>query len=481
MSRIIKMNFIRKSLSEKEIIEIIKIKSNLFNIKYFSSKSKKSIQKKIKGLQAISLEREFSSIPFEKWNTEYFNYGVLDGETWEVNFETETLKKQIQGANLYPDNFDEFLEIINKVMSTLYNKFSDVKYVNVHISNISFPKTIEQLEYFVYEHGSYNVEDIIMEVNDGYTIWTVPRNSCIGDIVLFFHSKTAIQSIRKLETAVNSDETVKNKEKLRIWLKKARNLYELYGGKIFAIGRIDSVPEFDDAYDDNMLPYKNRVYAEVTDLFLLTKPIDISEFNSFILISRQSGITKLPANEFEKLKEIIMDKNEDLPRYFIESEIENFNLSNVKYENFLTNTKLYRKRFLIESFFRSYYVDYFIKIFSDGKYYSECNCYTKDTPNARVDNVFKLNNKYYLLEVKLNIYLEKKLLEQLEQYIKAEYLFLDKERTKQIFDFEREFMFVIDKFSLYKFYSKSKQLVEVIKLDKVNNHREIKSIILKSL
>ena len=47
-------------------------------------------------------------------------------------------------------------------------------FVNAHINNISFPKTIEQLEDFIYEHGCYNVEDVINEATDGYTnciIW----------------------------------------------------------------------------------------------------------------------------------------------------------------------------------------------------------------------------------------------------------------------------------------------------------------------
>ena len=37
---------------------------------------------------------------------------------------------------------------------------SILKCVNVHINHISFPKTIEQLEAFIYENGCYNVEDI---------------------------------------------------------------------------------------------------------------------------------------------------------------------------------------------------------------------------------------------------------------------------------------------------------------------------------
>ena len=34
-------------------------------------------------------------------------------------------------------------------------------FVNAHINNISFPKTIEELETFIYEYGCYNVEDIL--------------------------------------------------------------------------------------------------------------------------------------------------------------------------------------------------------------------------------------------------------------------------------------------------------------------------------
>ena len=41
------------------------------------------------------------------------------------------------------------------------------------------------MEWYIYEHGCYNVEDVINECEQGYTIWTVPRNSAIGDIVLY--------------------------------------------------------------------------------------------------------------------------------------------------------------------------------------------------------------------------------------------------------------------------------------------------------
>lgn len=50
------------------------------------------------------------------------------------------------------------------VKELMYDSVSEYEYVNAHINNISFPKTIEQLEEFIYEHGCYNVEDVINEL-----------------------------------------------------------------------------------------------------------------------------------------------------------------------------------------------------------------------------------------------------------------------------------------------------------------------------
>lgn len=345
-------------------------------------------------------------------------------------------------------------------------------FINAHINNISFPKTIEQLEDFIYEHGCYNFEDVINEAADGYTIWTVPRCSVVGDIVLYFHAKTAIQWIRKLETATKTlNPKLHNKELLLEWLQRARNLYSLYGGKIFAIGRISSRPERED--DINQYHWSGRIYADVKDLYLLEEPIDISEFNSFILVSRQSSITPLPAKEFEKLKLLIKDKNPNVPIWFLESKIGDNMLSKVNYNNFLEITSSYRKRFPLEINFRSYYVDYFLKTLSGKNMYRECRCHTQTTPLARVDNIFEFAGKKILLEVKLNIALEKDLISQLNQYICAEYICLSDDQNNNITDFEKEFMFVIDVYSVYKYDVKTKKLTKLFDLDEIKNKTDI--------
>ena len=346
-------------------------------------------------------------------------------------------------------------------------------FVNAHINNISFPKTIEQLEDFIYEHGCYNVEDVINEAADGYTIWTVPRSSVVGDVVLYFHAKTTIQWIRKLETATKTLNSETHDINLLIeWLKRARALYSLYGGKIFAIGRIGSRPEKEDEFEFQH-HWSGRVYADVKDLYLLKTPIDISEFNSFILVSRQSAITPLPSKEFEELKSLVKVKNPDVPTWFLESKIGDNMLSKVNQNNFLEITNSYRKRFPLEINFRSYYVDYFLKTLSGENVYRECQCHTVRTPLARVDNVFEFDGKRILLEVKLNIALEDDLISQLNQYIFANYISLSNTSNNNITDFEKNFMFVIDVYSLYKYDVKSKKLSKIFDLDEIKSKDDI--------
>ncbi len=345
-------------------------------------------------------------------------------------------------------------------------------FVNAHINNISFPKTLNQLEDFIYEHGCYNIEDVINEAADGYTYWTVPRSSVVGDVVLYFHAKTAIQWIRKLETATKaSDPEVHDRTLLMEWLQRARVLYSLYGGKIFAIGRVGSRPEQED--DVNPYHWSGRVYAKVKDLYLLETPIDISEFNSFVLVSRQSAITPLPSSEFEKLKLLIKTKNPSTPNWFLESKIGDNNLSKVNQNNFLQITDSYRKRFPLEINFRSYYVDYFLKTLSGKNVFRECQCHTEKTPLARVDNVFEFCGKRLLLEVKLNIALETDLISQLNQYVYAEYICLSNAQDGQITDFEKKIMFVIDVYAMYRYEVKNKELVKMFDLDEIKSKDDI--------
>ena len=71
--------------------------------------------------------------------------------------------------------------------------------IQAFINNISFPKSLEELELFI---DGFNVEEILTVKE---TEWTAPKWAVKGDIVFFFHAKTAIQWISKLETQLRRE------------------------------------------------------------------------------------------------------------------------------------------------------------------------------------------------------------------------------------------------------------------------------------
>ena len=337
----------------------------------------------------------------------------------------------------------------------------EFEYAQAFISNISFPTTVDGLRFFIYEHGNFTIEEILYK-NDETQNWTVPRYSKVGDIVLFYHAKTAHQRIVALKKIVSKN--IQDYEDANVLIKqlnKALELAKQYGGKIIAIGQITSAPCFEYYEGFEGQHWGNRIYADIDKIHVLENPIDISEFNDFILVSRQSAITRLPHEEYIKLREIITTKNNNLPIYYLNSSIGDFTLSHITKENFLEETKPYRRRFLLEIDFRSYFVDYLLRNISGRKFHRECACYREKEPVSFVDNVFMYNNKFYLLEVKLNINIEIDLKGQLKKYIKSEYLFLDSKRQKRLDLYERDFMFIIDTEAIYK-YTYDQDVIEIV-------------------
>ena len=294
------------------------------------------------------------------------------------------------------------------------------EFVQAFINNISFPKTLDELEFFATEHGEFNVEDVLYE---DPVIWTVPRWAKINDVVFFMHSKTSISTITHLRTELNrmkSDYSDERYSLLMEWINKGLALYKQYGGKIFAIGRVSGAPEYDDDVmedpEDSQFHWKSKVYAEISDIAVLPNPVDISQFNSFIMVSRQSGITPVLGREFGKLREVIQENN-PIPRYFEKSISSAIPLSRITRDNWMTIPKEYRRRFVLEAQFRSFYVDFLLADLGDRKtIFKECRCIKAGMADSFVDNMIFLNGKYLPVEVKLSVYTQHDLKGQVAKY-----------------------------------------------------------------
>ncbi|MGN0689565.1 MAG: hypothetical protein ACI4KH_03990, partial [Oscillospiraceae bacterium] len=138
-----------------------------------------------------------------------------------------------------------------------------MNYVQAFISNISFPTSLDELYGYVH---LFDVEKILgcdyfsfIDDNNYYDdsdskvyesrecFWTAPKWCKKGDIVFFMHSKTADATISRLKTELNN-----NRERLSpdyFWtmmnsLFRAKKLHDIYGGTIFAIGKVSDAPNY---------------------------------------------------------------------------------------------------------------------------------------------------------------------------------------------------------------------------------------------
>ncbi len=362
----------------------------------------------------------------------------------------------------------------------LYEREEASLSVQSFINNISFPKSLDELQVFIYKHGCFNVEDILQN-EDEY--WTVPKWAKPGDIVFFMHSKTAIAKITALTTQlINHADQFSTEEfsAMDEWLKRGRKLYEKFGGKIFAIGRVKGEPVYENYTDDDDVPFhwNSRIYADIDSVIVLENPVDISEFNDFILVSRGPAITAVLGEQFERLREIISKRNR-LPRYVRDSVAIPIPLKDINKDNWISMANRYRRSFFLEIQFRSFYVDYLLPLLGDQKKtYRECRCVKTGYPDSFVDNIIKFDGKYLPVEIKLDINAEKNIKGQTIKYCDVEKCYLTNKETKYI-DFKsmyRSNVLIIDTYCIYLFDANKNSIASLYNLDDLDHESKIQKV-----
>ena len=349
-----------------------------------------------------------------------------------------------------------------------------MKEVQSFITNISFPKTLDELLFFLEDNFHFNVDDILEEE---YIEWTAPRWCKLDDIVFFMHSKTAISTITRLRTEFyNTKEKYSKKqcELIEKGIVHALDNYKKYGGKIYAIGRVTEPPIYDNFYRDEVkLHWGGRIYAPICDIIVLNCPIDISEFNDFIFISRQSSITGVFGKEYIKLKDLILSKNVTR-KYFEDSISTALPIKNINKTNWLQLSNEYRRGFFLESQFRSYYTDHLLEVITDNKVFKECTCKTYNQADYFVDNVIIFNNIPLLVEIKLNINNEKDLVGQMNKYCNCTNILINN-KLISIKDCYNKAI-IIDINNIYVFDNKTKDIFPIIKLDNIKSIENLEMI-----
>ena len=347
--------------------------------------------------------------------------------------------------------------------------------VQAFVVNNAFPNSLQEIIQDMECRGFLTIEMLLQEQN---VQWTAPRWSKLGDIAFFMFTKTSSARISALTTEYNrfkENYTIRERRKIEESLHRGKELYQKYGGCIFAFARVEGRISYERQDYDSASHWRSPIYAPMHHLTVLEKPISIEVFREFLTISRQNTITPVLGEAFDKLHELIIHNN-DVPDFFKNLKATPLPIKNITNDNWLTYGLAYRRHFFLEEAFRRYYVDYLLSELGDKKtIYRECKCYKSNGNPPRVDNIILLSGKYLPVEVKLSINNEVNIEKQVRQYCQLSKVVLGKDRILEP-TFEKMYstnVLIIDTEYVYLYDDKTRVIQRIYNLDHLTDMTKI--------
>lgn len=389
-----------------------------------------------------------------------------------------------------------------KTTSQLLSKYTKQLY-DMGKTNMSYKKFIKLMPSFCWikAEGNAVIMDSWMTYPEIEAELTYPKNSGFGETLIIenVHDLPTIEGVDTYVTFKNNPEiAIYGFEALKeyvfshqdeigyFWtdydmaiptikeLVLNRDLCEKYGGKIFAVGFVSSIPEIDHEVFSGK-GSKNPIFANYDHVTLLEHPISIDKFREYITISRQGAITPVFGDAFEKLKAAIVQENK-VPSEFENAVASPVSLASVNDDNWMVITGMYRRKFTLESQFRAYYVDRFLKLLCGKRdIFRECICYN-DIRNShpRVDNIILFQGKYLPVEVKLNVKIENDIKNQCASYCEIERCDLNTNQTVQGNEMYQKVL-VIDTSYVYLYSYRGNTFEALTSLDDFKSKGDIES------
>lgn len=356
--------------------------------------------------------------------------------------------------------------------------FDKPQYVQAHINNCKcIPETVDELLTYIEDYPVREIETLLF---DDHTCWAVPKWSKRGDIIFFMIQKETPNKMRRLrrELVARKNEFEAGRYSfLSAYVEELDTLINKYHGKIISVGRVDGTPFYETEFKTTR--WQTRIYVDVYPLKSLEKPIDISEFNGFIRVSRQSAITGVFGEEFDRLKDLICRKNAGLDFLKI-SYASPLPYNRINKDNWLEIANDFRRSFLLEAQFRAYYVDFLLAAIKDRgtKIYAESTCQKAGKPDTYIDNVISFNHKYLMVEDKLDIQAERDIKGQVQQYCRVDNCILDSKMSKQAAgtDFYQDKVLIIDTEKIYLYDALTDVVRELFDLDRLHSRKDIAKV-----
>lgn len=175
--------------------------------------------------------------------------------------------------------------------------------MNGFINYVSFPRSARELKNKLDDDGMTDIKLIF----DGFFEWTVSPVAKKGDLVLFYHTASALNNIKKVEEEAKKEDEIY--DYLKYDIKEAYEYYDKFGKAIFAIGVVGSDPEFDEDAFDYTTHFKERCFAPIRNSQILECPVNIEKFSKFLDIYKQTSKTPIDRQSLIEVLKIIKETN----------------------------------------------------------------------------------------------------------------------------------------------------------------------------
>lgn len=323
---------------------------------------------------------------------------------------------------------------------------SNLVQATIHV--IGFPKTQAELEIFMdFDERTGRVKDWYTSIDelvdlgstpDQYATWTAPRWIAQGDLLLFYHTQSAKQSVAKLlKEAELKYQELKSQSRWWVWgrakyelanidqevklLHHASGLADKYSGTIFACAEITRPSEYQEQeYESH---FSGRSFAPLGRVHIFDQPLPAAEFTEFVKIGQGTPNTPLYERPFEGIKRKLAVQNR-LPEFLANARIGGETFRNVDKDNWPSISCSPGARFVNEEQFRTYLLDYLLEELKDPRapLLRECKCVRNGVKTGFADYFVRIGGDWIPVEAKLNMLSTpvEKLREQVGQYMEID-------------------------------------------------------------
>lgn len=344
---------------------------------------------------------------------------------------------------------------------------NDEYWVQSAVTSVSFPRTLERLRAMglkwlnILGRDWTTDMDILLDFPQGSDVnWIAPKWLMAGDILFFYHTKSALNITKKLyrsALSLNYDtelrrtaniQTQEDAARMAQLLSNSVTMAETYSGTIFGYAEVSGRPIR--TFDENKHFY-GTVYAPLLNVYIFKNPLSVREFSDILRIG-QNTTTPIYGYVFEKLK-TKLEANNTIPPSLSNAKPGRLGFREVKDDNWESVSCNNDTRFIDEEQIRTYFIDYLLKELKDpsSSVYLECTCYKNGDTFGRADYFFQIGGSYIPVEAKLNVIVEHGLVSQVLKYTHTDFFIPTKgvAKDKMITLDDSPFCIVMDQAGLY--------------------------------